>query len=96
MSGGACNESFAKWDAVQEAPVRVEFHDEDAVLVLQDKVLGAGRVAFSTNNRAFQDFYEDVRYGTRLLGWLLGQEAAEHRKNVEKLRGGPGDLVRRH
>lgn len=86
--------TFPKWDAkMQQAPVRARLAPDEAVLVLQNKVLGAGKIAFSENDAAFTDFYENRVYSNDLLSWLIGQPVGQHRDKVERRNGGPGSPV---
>ncbi len=64
------------------------------MLVLQENVLGKGRVMFAENGLGFTDWYENQIYGNNILSWFIGMSVKEHREKVELLNGGPGEVVR--
>jgi len=84
---------FPKWSAEQTAPIRAAYDDGKAVVVTQDKVLGAGKVVFSENMAAFTDWYENREYGDRVISWFIGMPVKEHADKVELQNGGPGEVL---
>ena len=86
---------FAKWDRSKQVATHVARLGRDhAMTVVQDKVLGTGKVVFSGNDRAFNDWFENMRYGDAILSWLIGRDVVEHARLVEALNGGPGQRER--
>lgn len=86
---------FPKWDEkVQTAPIRADYDDSRAVVVTQDKVLGAGKVVFSENMSAFTDWYENREFGDRIISWFIGLPVNEHADKVELQNGGPGEVLK--
>ena len=84
--------AYPKWDVkTQTAPVRAARDDGYGVLVMQENVLGKGRVAFSENTFAFNDFYENKAYGNNLLSWFIGMSVNAHAQKVIEKNGGPGE-----
>jgi len=87
----ATERSFAKWDAARQvAPVRMVRNHDVAVFVLQENVLGTGRVVFLENRFAFSDWYENRAFGDALLGWIVGRPIEEHAKKSLQRAGGIG------
>ena len=85
---------YRTWDRErQSAPYRAALDPNAAVVVLQDKVLGAGKVIFSENTSAFTDWYENITWGENILSWFLGRHVEEHAERVKRYNGGPGDPV---
>ena len=85
---------FAKWDKdKQYAPYVDELEPEYALMVIQEKVLGAGMVIFSHNRSCFTDWYENYEHGDGVLSLLLGMSVKEHALKVEAQNGGPGTVV---
>ena len=83
--------AFPKWDKERQFATHVgKHHPELAMAVAQDKVLGAGRVIFAQNDRAFNDWYENMRYGESILSWMIGRQVSEHAQLVKDLNGGEG------
>ena len=85
---------FAKWDAAKQyAPYVDKLQDEYALMVVQEDVLGAGKVIFSHNRYCFTDWYENFAHGDAVLSFLLGMPVAEHAEKVTQMNGGPGKVV---
>ena len=85
------NRFFRKWDKSRQFITHVaQRNPNDAVAVAQEKVLGAGKVIFSQNDRAFNDWYENQSYGNSIQSWMIGRPVAEHAKLVRDLNGGEG------
>lgn len=92
--GSQYDQAFSKWDAKNQiVPFVPTLDAKCAAFVAQENVLGAGKVVFSQNPRAFNDWYEDRHYGDSLISWLIGRRVEEHAKLVMKLNGGPGNVV---
>ena len=82
---------FPKWDKENQIVTHVgKHHPELAMAVAQDKVLGAGKVIFAQNERAFNDWYENMRYGDSIQSWMIGRQVSEHAKLVKDMNGGEG------
>ena len=85
------NRFFRKWDKSRQFITHVAQHNpNDAVAVAQEKVLGAGKVIFSQNDRAFNDWYENQSYGNSIQSWMIGRQVSEHAQLVRDLNGGEG------
>ena len=85
---------FAKWDtAKQYAPYVDKLQNEHALMVVQENVLGAGKVVFSHNRYCFTSWYENFTHGDALLSFLLGMPVADHAERVTQMNGGPGKAV---
>lgn len=85
---------FAKWDvAKQYAPYVDKLQNEYALMVVQESVLGAGKVIFSHNRYCFTSWYENFAHGDAVLSFLLGMPVAEHAEKVTQMNGGPGKVV---
>ena len=83
--------SFPKWDRDRQFATYVgQHHPDRAMAVAQENVLGAGKVIFTQNDRAFNDWYENMRYGESILSWMIGRQVKEHAKLVKDLNGGEG------
>lgn len=92
--------ALTKWDPSKQQTFymskpewRVDGKDT-AMIVTQEKVLGAGKVVFEENDRAFTTWYENQIYGENLISYLIDMNAGEHIRKVNLLNGGPGDEVR--
>ena len=82
---------FPKWDREKQFVTHVGKHETDlAMAVAQEKVLGAGKVIFAQNDRAFNDWYENMRYGDSIQSWMIGRQVSEHAQLVRDLNGGEG------
>jgi len=57
-------------------------------------VLGAGKVAFCQNSRAFNDWYEVKTYGDSVLSWFIDMSVREHAEKVKTYNGGIGEPVK--
>ena len=85
---------FAKWDvAKQYAPYVDKLQNEYALMVVQESVIGAGKVIFSHNRYCFTSWYENFAHGDALLSFLLGMPVADHAEKVTQMNGGPGKVV---
>lgn len=94
-AGGSYALAFPEWDkAKQQALFLVKLAPDHAVTIVQDKVLGAGKVMFSSPSRSFNDWYECKDYGDAVLSWFIGRPADEHAKKTLDYVGGPGTPVR--
>ena len=90
--GSSCK--FAKWDAAKQyAPYVDKLQNEYALMVVQENVLGAGKVVFSHNRYCFTSWYENFVHGDALLSFLLGMPVADHAEKVTQMNGGPGKVV---
>ena len=67
---------------------------DTAMIVTQEKVLGAGKVVFEENDRAFTSWYENQIYGENLISYIIDMNVGEHIRKVNLLNGGPGDVTR--
>jgi len=88
---------YSKWDVSKQQSLfrpKLDAEGKCSGLVVQEKVLGAGRVVFNLNERSFGDWYEPKRYGDNLLSWLTGVSSKEHAAKVTELNGGPGNAVK--
>lgn len=85
---------FAKWDeSKQQRLFRPKNGGEGyAGLVVQKKVLGAGRVIFNENQRCFTDWYESRPYGNNWMAIVTGEKPTEHAGKVTQFNGGEGDV----
>ncbi len=85
---------FAKWDPAKQQRLFIPKVDGEkyAALVVQEKVLGAGRVIFSENQRSFTDWYESKRFVRNLLAYIMGEKPSEHAQKVIEKNGGIGDV----
>jgi len=93
--GGQYSLAFTKWDPqTQLAPFRTARDPSAAELVIQDKVLGAGKVVFNQNSRSFNDWYETKTYGNVILSWFIGMPVDEHAKKARFFVGGIGESVK--
>ena len=59
----------------------------------QEGVLGAGKVVFEENDRAFTTWYENQIYGENLISYVIGMNVGEHVRKVRLLNGGPGEAA---
>ena len=85
---------FAKWDAAKQyAPYVDKLQNEYALMVVQESVIGAGKVIFSHNRYCFTSWYENFAHGDALLSFLLGMPVADHAEKVAQMNGGPGKVV---
>ena len=85
---------FAKWDAAKQyAPYVDKLQNEYALMVVQESVIGAGKVIFSHNRYCFTSWYENFAHGDALLSFLLGMPVADHAEKVTQMNGGPGKVV---
>ena len=86
---------YAKWDKEKQyAPYVDKLHPENALMVIQDDVLGAGKVMFTLNKFCYTSWYENYDHGDGLLSYLLGMPVKEHAEKVQLFNGGPGEVVR--
>ena len=86
--------SFPKWDAKAQFATHVDRHHPDrAMAVAQEGVLGAGKIIFTQNDRAFNDWYENVPYGESVLSWVIGRPLGEHARLVCDMNGGVGQVI---
>ena len=85
---------FAKWDEAKQLRLFRPMNDGEkyAGLVIQEKVLGAGRVIFNENQRSFTDWYESKAFGDNWMALITGEKSAEHAKKATQLNGGPSDV----
>jgi hypothetical protein len=84
--------AFGAWNREKQVPVFLVKRDRSfATVIIQDKVLGKGKVFFNTLDRSFNDWYEYTQYGNAVLSWLIGMPADVHRKKAEAYTGGPGE-----
>ncbi|HOE60007.1 MAG TPA: hypothetical protein P5125_04350 [Kiritimatiellia bacterium] len=92
--GGRYNLAFGQWDAeTQLTPFRAALNKDYTHLIIQEHVLGAGKVAFNENARSFNDWYESKMYGDALLSWLIGMPVKDYKDKAERYNGGPGKAV---
>jgi len=61
-----------------------------AVLLVQENVLGSGRVVFNEGLNIFTDWYEPIRLAENMLSWLTDMKTDDHAKKVTALNGGSG------
>ena len=86
---------FAKWDVEKQyAPYVDKLQNEYALMVVQENVLGAGKVIFSHNRYCFTSWYENMAHGDAVLSFLLGMPLKEHAEMLVRKNGGPGRPVR--
>lgn len=84
--------AFGAWNREKQTPVFFVKRDSSyATVIIQDKVLGKGKVVFNTLDRSFNDWYENKAFGNAVLSWLIGMPTDEHRKKAEACTGGPGE-----
>ena len=82
---------FPNWDKAKQFVTHVGKHEATlAMAVAQENVLGAGKVIFAQNERAFNDWYENMRYGDSVQSWMIGRQVSDHAKLVRDLNGGEG------
>ena len=82
---------FPKWDKEKQFVTHLGKHETNlAMAVAQEGVLGAGKVIFAQNDRAFDDWYENMRYGDSIQSWMIGRQVSEHAQLVRDLNGGEG------
>ena len=86
---------YADWDkARQYAPFVDKLQNEYALTVVQENVLGAGKVVFSNDRYIFTSWYENFANGDAMLSFLLGMPVKEHAEKVMRQNGGPGTVVK--
>ena len=86
--------AFSTWNRENQVPVFLVSRDRNfATVIIQDKVLGKGKIVFNTLDRSFNDWYEYKQYGNVILSWLIGMPADVHRKKAETYTGGPGEVA---
>ena len=86
---------YTTWDKDRQyAPYVDKLRPENALMVIQDDVLGAGKVMFSLNKYCFTSWYENYDHGDGVLSYLLGMPVKEHAEKVQLFNGGPGSVVR--
>lgn len=84
--------SFARWDAAHQfAPYVLKRNHEVAQMIVQEKVLGSGKIIFDCHARTFNDFYENRHLGDAILSYMIGMPVGDHAKKVELANGGPGE-----
>ena len=64
-----------------------------ALALVQENVLGAGRVVFDYNYYVFTDWYENSAYCDREIGWFIGMDPKDHYEQMKAYDGGPGEPV---
>ncbi|HOR98030.1 MAG TPA: hypothetical protein PLZ74_06620 [Kiritimatiellia bacterium] len=86
---------FGAWDAAkQQVLFRPKVDGEKyAGLVIQEKVLGTGRVIFNENQRCFTDWYESKQFGDNWLSYITGVPSTEHAIKATAYHGGLGEIV---
>ena len=94
FQGLHCGEySFGRWDGERQyAPYVLKRNHEVAQTVVQEKVLGAGKVIFDCHGRTFNNFYENRPLGNAILEYMIGMPVEEHAKKVRLANGGPGEV----
>ena len=86
---------YASWDKTRQyAPFVDKLQNEYALTVVQENVLGAGKVVFSNDRYIFTSWYENFANGDALLSFLLGMPVREHADKVMRMNGGPGTVVK--
>ena len=85
---------FANWDETKQLRLFKPNNDGEkyAGLVVQEKVLGAGRVIFNENQRCFTDWYESKEFGNNWNALITGETPEEHAKKATQYNGGIGDI----
>lgn len=82
---------YTAWDkSRQYAPFVDKLHPDAALTVVQENVLGAGKVVFSNDRHIFTSWYENFANGDAMLTFLLGIPAQKHADQVMRMNGGPG------
>ncbi len=86
---------YSVWDETKQwAPFRVKVNHKYAMTIIQEKVLGKGKVCFSENDSGYTRHYESVTYGDNLYSYLLGMDMKEHLEKSKLYRGGPGNPIK--
>jgi len=82
---------WEKWSAAQWAPLReAAAPDKRAVMIVQDNVLGNGRIIFS---QAVEVFRERSELTDNFFTWIYGLDFKKHRQERLKQEGGPGEMI---
>jgi len=89
--------ALTKWDPAKQQTFylskpewRIDGKDT-AMIVVQEKVLGAGKVVFEENDRAFTTWYENQIYGENVISYIIDMNAGDHIRKTNLLNGGPGE-----
>lgn len=86
---------YTTWDKEKQiAPFVDAVHPEAALMVVEENVLGKGKIVFSMNRYCFSSWYENTVHGDTVLSYLLGMSVEEHAKKVRQSNGGPGTVVK--
>lgn len=85
---------FTKWDnAKQRALFKPQNVDGDySPFIVQENVLGNGRIIFNENDRTFNDWYENKWFGDNLYAWIFGIDIKEHVEKAVEIKGGIGNV----
>lgn len=87
--------AFTDWSKERQEPLYFVSRDRGfATALIQQNVLGKGKVVFNALSRSFNDWYENKIFGNAVLSWLIGMPTDEHRKKSEAYTGGPGEEVK--
>ena len=88
--------AFGAWDEKRQQRLFCPKKNGEkyAVLLVQENVLGSGRVVFNEGRNIFTDWYEPIRLAENVLSWLTGMKTDDHAKKVTALNGGPGMVVK--
>ena len=87
--------AFTGWNMKkQDALYLVSLDHAYATVLVQDNVLGRGKVVFNTLSRSFNDWYENKAFGNAILSLLIGMPTDMHKKKAEAYTGGPGEEVK--
>ena len=86
--------AFTDWSKERQEPLYFISRDRGfATALIQQNVLGKGKVVFNALSRSFNDWYENKIFGNAVLSWLIGMPTDVHRKKAEAYTGGPGELA---
>ena len=88
--------AFGAWDTERQQRLFCPKKNGEkyAVLLVQENVLGSGRVVFNEGRNIFTDWYEPIKLAENMLSWLTGMKTDDHAKKVTALNGGPGMVVK--
>ena len=84
---------YTEWSSDQLVVSTQADDPSRALALVQENVLGAGRVVFDYNYYVFTDWYENRDYCDREIGWFIGMDPKDHYEQMKAFNGGPGEPV---
>jgi len=85
---------WEKWSGAQAAPFRSsDQSNARAVIIIQEKVLGKGRIIFSQMSCAFRTPMEggDKLLLENILSYVFGRDITKYKEEMKMEKGGPGE-----